>query len=86
MPISMTFKLTDEQLADSLMKSITERLAKAGNNDVFNHPDKVLREMNWTTKRNVAYLGTVEVSKDQNVAILVNTYNVLKFGKVKRFK
>ena len=77
MVINMRFKLTEEQLAESLLNSITDRLGLvvASKN-----------EMDWATKRNVIYIGPTEVSKDANVAVLVNAYNILKFGKSKRFK
>jgi len=83
MTIKMTFRLTDDQLADALMKTLIERLAKAGNCDVFNYPDKVLCEMNWTTKGNATYLGKTEVSRDKTVGALVDAYNILKYGKSK---
>ena len=79
MTIKMTFKLTDEQLADALMKSIIERI-EAGGRKIADG------DFRWTTKRNVVYVSDIEVSKDQNIATLVNAYNVLKFGKPKHFK
>ena len=70
MTINMTFLLSDEQLADSLLKSIIER---AGVGDTHSGDA-------WETKRTTTYLCATEVSKDSNVAILVNAYNILKFG------
>ena len=75
MAIKMTFKLTDDQLADALMKSIIERIG-----------DIEDAGLDWATKRNATYIGKTEVSRDKAVGTLVDAYNVLKFGKLKHFK
>ena len=73
MTINMTFKLTDDQLADSLLKSIIKRT------DV--EDDTMLI---WGTRKGAVCRSdskTVsEVSKDKNAAVLVDAYNVLKYG------
>ena len=73
MSIHMTFKLTDDQLADSLLKAVIERVGV--------EDDKMLI---WGTRKGVVCRSdskTVsEVSKDKYAAALVDAYNVLKYG------
>jgi len=84
MPTSMTFRLTDEQLADTLLKSIIERIGDVEDAGLGWGTVKTLKG-----NRSITCLGGSKkriISKDPNVAILVNAYNILKFGEVKRFK
>ncbi len=67
MVINMVFKLSDEQLADSLLKVIIERTGFEGGG------------LEWATKGKITCYDAHNrhpVSKDMNVAVLVNAYNV----------
>ena len=79
MSTKLTFRLTDEQLADTLMQVIIKRTGV----------EAEAAEYEWETKGKITYFDRHNrhpASKDPNVAVLVNAYNVLKFGEVKRFK
>ena len=73
MVIKMTFRLTDEQLADALLKSIIQRIGVEDDTMLI-----------WGTRKGAVCRSdskTVsEVSKDKNAVVLVDAYNVLKYG------